>query len=118
MRFRLHGFIQFLVIWILLSGSLSCSKKDQQVAASVTGIRNFSLIPDRDIETMDLSRHWISVRVPDSILSGAAPAASFTISTGASLSVNGRIQQSGITKNNFENDLHYTLTAADRHSQQ
>jgi hypothetical protein len=118
MRFRSNNFIQFLVIGILFSGSISCSKKDQPGSASVTGIQNFSIIPGNDIANMDLSRHWISVRVPDSIVSGTALAASFTITRGSSFSVNGQIQQSGITKNDFENDLHYTLTAADQRSQQ
>jgi hypothetical protein len=118
MRFRSFNMVQFLLLWILLSGPISCSRKDQPVSASVTTIQYFSLIPGKDITNMDLSRHWISVRLPDSILSGTTLAASFTITTGASLAINGQIQQSGITKNNFENDLHYTLTAADWHSEQ
>ena len=118
MRFRSFNIVQFLLVWVLLSGPISCSKKDQPVSTSVTSIQNFSLIPGKDITKIDLSGHWISVRVPDSILSGTALAASFTITSGASLSLDGQIQQSGITKNNFENDLHYTLTDADRHSEQ
>jgi hypothetical protein len=118
MRFRLFNIVQFLLVWILLSGSISCSRKDQPVSSSVTSIQNFSLFPGKDITNLDASRHWISVRVPDSILSGKTLAASFTITTGASLSVDGQVQQSGITKNDFENDLHYTLTAADGHSKQ
>jgi len=118
MGLRLFNIIQFLLLWVLLSGSISCSKKDQPASASVTSIQTFSLIPGKDITNLDLSRHWISVRVPDSIMSGTALAASFTITTGASLSMDGLIQQSGITKNDFENDLHYTLTSSGRHSEQ
>ena len=118
MHFRSFNIIQFLFVWFLLSGSISCSKKDQPASASVTNIQNFSLFPGKDITNMDLSRHWISVRVPDTVLSGTTLAASFTISTGASLSVNGLIQQSGVTKNNFDDDLHYTLTSSDRHTEQ
>ncbi len=118
MRFRSFNSIQFLLVCFLLSGAISCSKKDQPASASAASIQNFSLFQGKDITNMDLSSHWISVRVPDSVLSGTALAASFTISTGASLSVNDQIQQSGITKNNFENDLHYTLTSSDRHSGQ
>ncbi len=118
MRFRSFKIIQFLFIWFLLSGSISCSKKDQPASVSVASIQNFSLFPGKDIASMDLSRHWISVRVPDTVLSGTALAASFTITTGASLSVNGLIQQSGITKNDFGNDLHYTLISSDGHNEQ
>jgi len=118
MRFRSSGIIQFLLIWILLSGPISCSKKEQPAPASVTGIQYYSLFPGKDITVMDLTKHSISVRVPDSILSGITLAANFTITTGAILSVGEQVQQSGITKNNFENDLHYTLTAADRHTEQ
>ena len=118
MHCRTCNIIQFFLLWLLLSGPVSCSKKDQPATASVTGIQHFSLFPGKDITNIDLPRHWISVRVPDSVLSGTALAASFTITTGASLSVYDQIQQSGITKNNFEKDLHYTLTAPDRHSEQ
>ena len=118
MRFRSFNSIQFLLVCFLLSGAISCSKKDQPASASAASIQNFSLFQGKDITNMDLSNHWITVRVPDSILSGRAIAASFTISTSASLSIDGQIQQSGVTKNNFENDLHYTLTSSDRHNGQ
>jgi len=118
MHCRPSNIIQFLLLWLVLSGPISCSKKDQPASASVAGIQNFSLYPGKDITNMDLSRHRIAVRVPDTVLSGTALAASFTITKGASLSINDQIQQSGITKNNYENDLHYTLTSSDRHSEQ
>jgi hypothetical protein len=44
--------------------------------------------------------------------------ANFTITAGASISVNEQIQRSGITKNNFEKDLLYTVTSSDRHTKQ
>jgi hypothetical protein len=118
MRFRSFNIIQFLLLGFFLSGPISCSKKDQPASGSPASIRNFSLFPGKDISNVDLSRHWISVRVPDTVLTGSALAAIFTITTGASLSVNDQIQQSGITKNNFENDLHYTLTPSDKHGNQ
>jgi hypothetical protein len=118
MRFRSVNLMQFLFLGIILSGPVSCSKKDQPGPASLADIQNFSLFPGKDILNMDHSRHWISVRVPDSVLSGTALTASFTLTTGASLTVNDQIQQSGITKNNFENDLHYTVSSSDRRSEQ
>src|ERR1700759_1698798 len=112
MRFPSLNIVVFLIAWVLLSVPVSCSKKDQPASASVTGIQQYSLFPGRDVTTMDLAKHTISVRVPDSILAGTTLTASFSISTGASLSVDGQAQQSGITKNNFESDLRCTLTAA------
>jgi hypothetical protein len=98
MRFRSFNGIQFLLLWFLLSGAISCSKKDQPASASAASIQNFSLFQGKDITNMDLSRHWISVRVPDTVLSGTTLAANFTITAGASLSVNEQIQQSGLLK--------------------
>ena len=118
MRFRSCNIIQFLLLCLLLSGVISCSKKDQPASASLTAVQNFYLFPGKDITNIDQSRHWITVRVPDTVLSGASLAASFSITNGSSFSVNGLIQQSGVTENNFDNDLHYTLTASDRHSEQ
>ena len=118
MRLPLFNLMKFLILVIILSGPVSCSKKDQPGVASLAGLQSFSLFPGRDISNIDQARHWISVRVPDSVLSGTALAASFTLTTGAVLSANGLNQQSGITKNNFESDLHYTVTSSDRRMEQ
>jgi hypothetical protein len=119
MSFRLIYFKRPLWVWIILLGLGSCSKKDLSVPDSSTAsFENFNLFPGLDKTQMDLDKRWISVRVPDSVLSGNPLTAHFTISPGASLSLNGVSQQSGITKNNFENELNYTLTAADQHTTQ
>ncbi|HZZ74924.1 MAG TPA: C39 family peptidase [Puia sp.] len=115
--------IRFLFLGFLLSGQVSCSKKDQPAkdhsgTTSVPTIQSFSLFPGKDVTSIDQSKHWISVRVPDTVLSGTALTASFTITSGAVLSLNGKPQQSGITRNNFENDVYYSVSSTDLHSGQ
>lgn|GEM_PF-448708 len=102
--------------WALISGFASCSKKDQTVPS--LSIQNFSLFPGKDITNLDPSKHFITVRVPDSVLSGKDLIASFTVTPGASMALDGLGQQSGSTKNDFGNDLHYTLIAADQRNKQ
>jgi hypothetical protein len=108
--------IRSVFIWILITSLISCSRKDQE--APSLGIQNFSLIPGKDITNLDPAKKWISVRVPDSVLSGKDLVASFTITHGASMEIDGLNQQSGLSKNDFENDLHYTLISADQHNRQ
>jgi hypothetical protein len=102
--------------WALISGFASCSKEDQTVPP--LSIQNFSLFPGKDITNLDPSKHFISVRVPDSVLSGKDLIASFTVTPGASMAIDGLGQQSGSTKNDFGNDLHYTLIAEDQRNKQ
>src|SRR4051812_35758980 len=113
MRFLLINLMKILTAWIMLSAAVSCSKKDQPDTVSKAGIQNFSLFQGEETLSIDQSLHHISVRVPDSVRSGKSLAASFTLSAGARLSVNGLTQHSGITRNDFENDLHYTVTSSD-----
>ncbi len=92
----------------------SCSKKDQPAHSTDTTLKSFSLIPGQDLTHVDFVKHRISVRVPETYTSGSALTASFTIPEGAALTVRGVPQQSGVTKNNFETEVSYTLTAADQ----
>jgi hypothetical protein len=96
----------------------SCSKKDKNPASTATEIQNFSLFPGKDKTDIEVSSHSISVRVPDSVQSGLNLVADYSIPAGASLAVNGISQQSGVTENDFENKLTYTLTAADHQTKQ
>jgi hypothetical protein len=100
--------------FIFILGFSSCSKKDQTHPSSATDFQYFSLIPGRDKTEFSVSKHRVSVRVPDSVISGTGLIANYTISSGASITRNGITQQSGITRNDFEKDLTYTLTAADQ----
>jgi hypothetical protein len=105
---------------ILVSGMIalvlySCSKKDQTPAPAAAEIISFSLFSGNEkVEISIKPNRSVYVRVPDTILSGAGLPASFMLSPGASVSVDGQVQQSGITKNDFGQDLVYTVTGADR----
>jgi hypothetical protein len=55
----------------------------------------------------------VTVMLPDTLTSGANIVAKFTVSPGASVSVNGTAQVSGSTKNNYENEVDYKVTAED-----
>lgn len=55
----------------------------------------------------------VTVRFPDSLSSGANIAASFKLSPGATLTVNGVTQVSGSSKNDYEGEFSYLVTAED-----
>src|SRR5437763_715185 len=118
MRVLLANLLNLSILAIILSGAGSCSKNDQTLKGPSADIDKFSLFPGKDNMNIDLSRHLISIRVPDSVRSGKSLAAIFTLSSGATLSIDGVTQQSGITRKNFENDLHYKITSADRRIEQ
>ena len=118
MRSLFFNTIRFLFVWILLSESIYCSKHDQTVSDSPAGIQTYNIFPGKDYTSISLSQHRILVRVPDSVFTGSSMAANFTVTPGSSLSIDGQIQESGITRNNFQQDVHYTLTGRDRHNQQ
>jgi hypothetical protein len=101
-------------IWMLGAILTSCSKNDQNNVSTSTDIRQFSLVPGQDNTRIDESQHLISVRVPNGIDSGVQLTASFSLSPGASLTLNGIPQISGTTENDFEYDLIYTVTSADQ----
>jgi hypothetical protein len=116
MQLRSNYFKFFSLTGILFLFLVSCSKKDQSAPSSESGFQYFSLIPGSDDTKIDFYNHRISVRVPDTCISGSGLIASYKISPGANLTIAGIPQQSGITKNNFEQDLTYTVTAADQNT--
>ena len=107
-----------LLTGILILGLGSCSKNDHSTVSNETGFQNFNLFPGRDHSDIQLNIHRIDVRVPDSILSGTGLTADFTLSRGASAAVDGIPQQIRVTRNDFEKELRYTVTAADRQTRQ
>jgi hypothetical protein len=99
---------------LLTLGLFSCSKKDQVVTNSATGILTYSLFPGQDKTTINSSGHLISVRVPDSVSSGLNLIATFSVSPGAKAYVDSIYQESGISSNNFENDVEYSVLGGDQ----
>lgn len=105
-----------LFVWIAVLSLGSCSKKDQASPSHAADFQQFSLFPGQDKTVIDAVNNQINVRVPDTIVSGNQLAANFSASPQASVSVQGVAQQTGITRNNFEEDLSYIVTAGDQQS--
>jgi hypothetical protein len=104
----------YLAVFILLAAG-SCSKKDQDANAhsGAAEITSFNLSAGQHTEITSGTNSTVLIRLPDSITDGSELVADFTLSPGASASINGVMQQSGKSKNNFEVDLSYLVTAAD-----
>jgi hypothetical protein len=106
----------FLFILLLFMGG--CSKKDQGPASSANDIISFSILPGKDSTSLASFAHYITVYVPNTVASGKSLAATFKLSPGASATVNGVTQISGVTKNDFEQVQTYLVTAADHSTRQ
>ena len=104
----------FLAGFILFSAG-SCSKKDQDANSPATAaeITAFNLAAGQHTEISTGANTSVLIRLPDSITDGSKLIADFTLSPGARATINGVLQKSGETVNNFENDLGYLVTAAD-----
>jgi hypothetical protein len=97
---------------------VSCTKKEQSNPDGGNSILSYSLHPGKDITSLNASAHLISVLVSDTVSQGMELPAYFTLSPGAGISLDGVNQESGITLNNFEKDLQYTVTASNQQSKQ
>lgn len=103
----------FLLTCVLLPAIDSCSKKDQTPALTAAEITEFILSPGGHTEISANPVHSIKIQLPDTISSGRDLIANFRLSPGATVTVNGFPQQNGITRNNYEDDLNFKVTAAD-----
>src|SRR5882724_5833377 len=104
----------FLALGILLLIG-SCSKKgaDQPYLSPDADILNFSFHPGHDTVNLIAYNHSIIIHLADTVSSGKSLTALFGLSQGATATVNNIPQTSGVTVNNFGNDLTYEVTAAD-----
>src|SRR5580765_5635413 len=108
MPVRVLPVINYFFPVVLILGLLSCSKNDQ--SASVV-FNSFFFFPGKDSSHIQASDHRIFVRVPENIISGTL-VAEYSLSRVAGVYVNGVPQQSGITVNNFEHDLNYSINSS------
>jgi len=76
-------------------------------------ILNFSFHPGHDTVNLIAYNHSIIIHLADTVSSGKSLTALFGLSQGATATVNNIPQTSGVTVNNFGNDLTYEVTAAD-----
>jgi hypothetical protein len=109
---RYSKFLPVACVFLLTAGS--CSKKDQAAASSAANITEFYLFTGQQAEISSGTAGTIHLQIADTIVSGRDLVANFKISPGATLTVEGVLQQSGVTKNNYERDLNYRVMAADR----
>jgi hypothetical protein len=112
MLFFFRGFRVLTFTLILITGFQSCSKKDLNSASSAADFQSFSFVSGQDETEIQKLQNLIHI-ISTNNTSGKNLVASFTLSPGARLTVNGVPQQSGVTGNDFEKDLIYTVTAAD-----
>jgi hypothetical protein len=105
---------RLLVISILFT---ACKKSDTNASAE-TDFTSFNLgITNENIKLLPVP-HIINITVPAAITSGADLVANFNLSAGAVAKIEDVPQQSGVTKNNFEHDLKYTVTAENKNISQ
>ena len=106
-----------LIAFCLLSLVLGCGGNSSDTVApesSAKSIKTFSL---NDVAgTIDEAEHTIAVIMPSGT-DVTALVATFTTSTGASVTVGSTPQVSGTTPNNFTSPVTYTVTAADSKTQ-
>jgi hypothetical protein len=100
----------FILLLFVMGG---CSKKGQSPASSDDDIMSFSILPGKDSTSLASYAHSITVYVPTTVTNGSNLAAIFKLSPGASATVGGITQISGITKNDFNQTRTYLVTAAD-----
>jgi galactofuranose transport system substrate-binding protein len=90
----------------------ACQKTTDPTLSSDKAITAFSFASPAATGTIDENAKTISLNLPTGT-KVTALVASFTASTGASVSVGGTAQVSGTTANDFSKSVTYTVTAAD-----
>ena len=104
-----------VLLFFLFAG---CSKKDQVKLSAEAAITSFNFHPGTDMVNIQSGLHLVNLQVPDSVVSGNNLTANFSLSGGANATIGQVPQESGVTKNDFDQDVIYTVTAADRITQQ
>lgn len=107
---------RLLILFILFSSAViqSCKKKEDP-KSNLTGISSFT-VKDFESFTFTIDQNALTISNTDSLpylTSPAALIANFEAIPGSVVRVNGTIQQSGVTTNNFTNELTYETTAED-----
>ena len=106
-------FIFFAVILFLTT-----CKKNDLVLSSADDFTAYGIVGHKPLVTFSPVKHTIRLRLEDTVSNTDALVAEFGLSPGAKAMIDGVAQTSGTTKNNFQWDLNYQVTAADQHTQQ
>ncbi|HWB25234.1 MAG TPA: C39 family peptidase [Chitinophagaceae bacterium] len=115
------AFYIIVLLWLTTGSLVSCKKTDLPTPTPPSGnskstaaeIESYS-IAGMDAPTSIISTNaTVTARFPDSLKSGADIVADFTLSKGATATVAGVKQVSGQSKNNYEGDIEFLVTAGD-----
>jgi len=104
------------VYWVSCSKNGSTSTPDPGPGngkSHATEILSYSIEGMDAQTTISAGDKMIAVRLPDSLTHPEDIVAKFTISPGATITVNSTAQVSGTSKNNYENEIDYKVTAED-----
>lgn len=105
-----------VAVIILVSG---CSKQADEAPPQVVVVSSanpadiiaFSINGQDAQVSISQSAHTVWVQLPDTVNSGANLVASFTLSPGCTATVNNQAQVSGVSANDFSDDVFYNITA-------
>ncbi|MFC3196657.1 DUF6242 domain-containing protein [Parapedobacter deserti] len=104
----------FVVGGLTMLGQQAC-KKNKEALSNLTGISSFA-IKDFEDHTFTIDQNTLTISNVDSLpylTDPSALIAVFSVIQGSVVEVNGVIQESGVTPNDFSNELTYKTTAED-----
>jgi len=101
-----------IILILLCSLIFSCGKSTDSILSSDKAITAFSFASPAATSVINDSAKTIAVGVPSGTALGSI-VATFAVSAGASVSVNGKAQVSGTTANDFTGAVTYVVTAED-----
>ena len=109
----------FIILFYVAVASVSCSKKGDGTNPPATGNDTAARMLNYSIKGVDAAvsfvqgHNQITIKFPDTIISGENIIAKFTLSPGATATVNQINQVSGMSANDYRTDVTYRITAAD-----
>jgi uncharacterized membrane protein len=122
----LSNYIAFIILLVVFSASFSsCKDAVKEPISSEKKILKFyflktlnpTLTNDTIFGTINETDHTVSVVIPQTGFIVTSLKASFTVTTLTSIAIGKKLQESGITQNNFTTAQSYTVTALDGSTQ-
>ncbi len=126
---KIKSFLNYItVIMLLATFSTSFTSCQDPVKAPISSEKkilsfyflktvNPTLISDTIFGKINETDHTVSVIIPQTGLNVSALKASFTVTILTSIAIGKKLQESGITQNNFTTAQSYTVTALDGSTQ-
>jgi hypothetical protein len=107
-------FITLFLFLLACKKTLNTSSQDIAGKDTVAEITSFKLVNANP--QIDLTSYSVKMNFPDSVTDASNLVASFSLSPGATATINGVAQQSGISKNDFGSPLTYVVTNSSGYS--